>query len=418
MNSQSTAVEIKLHEHQFNAIACKNDYVFCIAGHRGGKTFVGAVWAGIKIQEMPENTAGAIIAPTFAILRQATLDTFFRLFPQYRQFYKEQKSVLELPGNKTVYIRSADEPLSLEGMTLHWAWGDEVGMWKRLAWDIIRARLSTTRGQFFGTTTPYNMGFMFTDVWQPWKERQDDKIDIFQWKSIDNPYFPKEFAEAEKKRLSPQDFSRRYEGTFTKMQGLVYDLPRAQILPPHEIDLFSSNPDITIAGIDWGFRNPAAISVLRLKDGVWYVVDEYYQTEKTTQEIIEVAKALERKWGVNRWYADYAEPDRIQEFRIAGFNIYEGVKDLTGGINRIRGLITDKRFFVSNHCENFIDEINFYHYPEPKEGKSEKDDPEKVKDHLMDSVRYALSTYQPMVQQDRRFEAKILHNRSIKKDYS
>lgn len=411
-------MEISLHDKQFEAIECKKQYVFCIAGHRGGKTFVGAIWTGVQIQNMPDNSAGAIIAPTYPILRQATLDTFFRLFPQYRRFYKEQKQVIELPGSKKIYIRSADDPLSLEGMTLSWAWGDEMGMWKRLAWDIVRARLSTTQGQFFGTTTPYNLGFLFTDVWEPWKKGEDGSIAIFNWRSVDNPYFPKDFAEAEKKRLSVTEYSRRYEGVFSKMQGLVYDLPGEQIMNWNDIAPYVTNPDITIAGVDWGFRNPAAICILRQKDGVWYVVDEYYQTEKTTQDILEAAGNLQRKWNVNRWYADYAEPDRIEEFRRAGFQIIEGVKDLEGGISKIREFIIEKRFYVHDQCKNFIEEMNFYHYEEQKEGKAYKDEPAKLNDHLMDACRYAISTYVPKVQQDRRFEQKVLYNRAIPRNFS
>lgn len=404
-------IEIKLSKYQFEALNFTTPYAATICGHRGGKSYVGSVWVSKKIMENPKLN-GLICAPTYPILRQATLDTFFKVFPQYRKFYKEHKSVIELPTGGNIFIRSTEDPLGLEGMTISWAWLDEAGMMARLAWDIIRARLSINRGQAFITTTPYNLGWLYQDFYLTWKNKQDDDISIYIWKSIDNPYFPKDFAEKEKKRLSPQEYSRRYEGAFTKMEGLVYDLPPDKVLQPTESNLMLvQNADITIGGADWGFRNPAALVILRYKDGVWYVVDEWYQTEKTTSEIITKMHHLQDKWHVNSWYADYAEPDRIEEARRAGLSVNECLKDMTGGVSYIQQLIRERRFFVFNTCKDFLEEINSYRYAEGKEGKPYKDEPEKLNDHLMDALRYAIHTFRPSVASDREQALKIAENR-------
>lgn len=403
---------ITLNKHQYEALEFKTLYAAAIAGKRGGKTFVGSVWAASKMKQFPKLN-GLIAAPTYPILRQATMDTFFKIFPDLRRFYKEHKSVIELPGGGMVFIRSTDEPLGLEGMTVSWAWLDEAGMMKKLVWDIIRARLSISQGQCFLTTTPYDLGWLYQEFYQKWKNNLDKDISVFNWKSVDNPYFSKEFADKERKRLSPQEFSRNYEAEFTKMEGLVYDIPKNQILSPDDLQRLSAMQyaDVTIAGVDWGFRNPAAIVILRFKDSVWYVVDEWYQTEKTTAEIIRQLKYLILKWRINVVYADYAEPDRIEECRRADISIKEGLKDLTGGISYIQQLIRERRFYVFNNCQNFLEEINQYHYPEGKEGKAYQDEPEKLNDHLMDALRYAIHTHMPTSRDDRAQAARILNNR-------
>lgn len=384
--------QIKLHPKQWEAFDFKKQFSAVICGVQSGKTFLGSVWTQKKINEFP-NKNGLIVAPTYKLLQQSTLEKFFQLFPEYRQYYKQQQAIIELPTGGKIFIRSSDKPLGLEGMTLHWAWLDEAGMMNRLVWVIIRSRVSTTGGQVLITTTPYNMGWLYREYYLPYKENRDSDLEVFSWKSIENPYFNKEFYEKEKRRLSPQEFGRRYEGVFQKMEGLVYDLSSDQIIEAKEI----TNPEIILGGIDWGFRNPAAIWIGKLKDRVWYGVDEWYQIEKTTAEIIERCKNLQAIHGVNRWYADSAEPDRIEEARRAGLYILEGSKDLMGGISRIQQLIRDKRFYVFNTCKNFIDEINFYHYTEQKSDKRDpKDEPEKKNDHLMDAARYAIATYDPL----------------------
>jgi len=400
---------IKLHPKQWEAFSFTKQFGAVICGVQAGKTFLGSVWAQKKINEFPTKN-GAIIAPTYKLLQQSTLDRFFQLFPECRKYYKQQQGVIEFPTGAKVFIRSADEPLGLEGMTLHWAWLDEAGQMNRLAWVVIRSRVSITNGQVLITTTPYNMGWLYQEFYMPWKDKKDNDLDVFTWKSIESPYFPKEFYDKEKRRLSPQEFAKRYEGEFRKMEGLVYDLPTNQIVPLKEIQ----NPEITIAGIDWGFRNPSTIAVLQLKDNVWNVVDEWYKTEKTTAEIIEQAKNFQKKYKINRFYADPHEPDRIEECRRAGMYILEGNDDVMNGISRVQQLIREKRFFVFSTCKNFIDEINFYHFVEQKDSnKNPKDEPEKTNDHLMDATRYILATYQDNslnnAQQQRMINDRRLH---------
>lgn len=400
---------IKLYQKQWEAFNFTKQFCAVICGVQSGKSFLGAVWAQKKINEFPDKN-GAIIAPTVKLLQQSTLEKFFQLFPEYRQFYKQQQGVIELPTGGKIFIRSADEPLGLEGMTLSWAWLDEAGMMNRLVWQIIRSRVSIAGGQVLITTTPYNMGWLYQEFYLLWKEKKDEDLEVFSWKSIDNPYFPKAFYEKEKKRLTAQEFARRYEGEFKKMEGLVYDLPSDQVIKPIEIN----NPEMVLGGIDWGFKNPAAIWIGKIKDKTFYTIDEWYQTEKTTAEIIEKCKEFQGIYKLNRWYADSAEPDRIEETKRAGLYVLEGSKDLFGGISKIQQLIKEKRFYVFDTCRNFLDEINFYHYLESKRDII-KDEPKKENNHLMDAMRYAITTYEPVDFQKIRIEL-LQHRKEYQKN--
>lgn len=383
---------IELHPKQMKAFNFSKRYAAVVCGVQSGKTYLGSIWANKKITEFPKGN-GLISAPTYKILNQSTLQKFFSLSPEWLKYYSKQESVIKMPEGGNIYIRSADEPGGIEGMTLDWAWLDEAGMMSRLMWLYIRARTAIRKGQVLITTTPYNLGWLYTEFYLPWKKQEDNDLEVFTWKSIENPYFDKEFYNKEKERLTDTEFARRYEGEFSKMEGLVYDLPADRVIERKEI----KNPEITLGGVDWGFNNPAGIWVGKLKDKIWYTVDEWYKTEKTTSEIIEKCKELQVKYGINRWYPDSAEPDRIEEMERAGLYVLPGSKDLKGGISKINQLIKENRFYVFNDCRNFLDEINFYHYPENKrENLNEKEEPEKKNDHLMDAMRYAINTYEPI----------------------
>lgn len=390
--------EVSFHPEQYKAFTFTTQYGAAIAGVQSGKTFLGAFWAANNIaKEIGDKTYrdGLIGAPSYKILQQSTLPKFFKEFPQYRQFFKEQKKVIEIPiedGVYSVYIRSFDDPLGVEGMTLGWAWLDEAGQMPQMAWTIIRSRTSTTKGRVLITTTPYNMGWLYQDFYLPWSRGEDKDLSVFTWKSAESPFFPKDFYEKEKKRLRPEEFRKRYEGVFTKMEGLVYQTKDWHFI--REEDL---SPDITIGGIDWGFTHPAAIVVVQISKGRYYVVDEWYETGKTTTQIIEAAQMMQNRWGVNRWYADSANPEKILEAnQNTGLYVlgYEKKKDsISNGISFINQMLLENRIKFFDGLKHLRSELEAYHYPEnPKPGN---ENPVPEDDHLLDALRYAIMGYAP-----------------------
>lgn len=372
---------VNLFEEQGEAFLCQKQYILICCGVQSGKTFTGAVWARNKMQAFGEFN-GLISAPTYKILQQSTMDKLFSLFPELRRFYKEQKQVIELPTGGHVFIRSADQPLGIEGMTIHWGWLDEYGQSPRLAWTVCRSRVSITRGQLMITTTPYALNWLYEDVYEPWLKHEDIDIGFFTWPSIRNPYFDKDHYRKEKKRLSPEEFQRRYVGEFTRMEGLVYgDFTSDLIVEPQVV-----KPIYTFAGFDFGYTAPAAILVIQKdKDGHYWVVDEFYKTGKTQEELNKECLFYQAKYKVERWYPDIAEPDRIASMRKIGLFCVEEKKDLIAGMDKVRALFRQKRLHIFKNCRNLIDELQVYHF---KEGKEEE--PEKTKDHACDALRYAI----------------------------
>lgn len=383
---------IRMFPAQYGAIAFTTQFCAAVAGVQSGKTFAGVHWAGLKISEYPKGT-GIIVAPTYKILQQATMRKFFDVLPRLRKHYREQKGEIILPTGGIVYVRSADSPLGIEGITANWIWLDEGGMTSVLTWTILRSRVSMTGGQILITTTPYNMGWLYKEFFVPWKEGKDKNLSFFTWKSTDNPQFSKEYFEQERTRLNPAEFARRYEGKFEKMTGLVWDIPDEQIIDPKDIMV---KAEARVIGVDWGYENPAAIVVAYYYERAWYIVDEWKQAKRVTSEIIQVLKNKFVEHRATLIYPDPAEPDRIEEYRREGLPVMETNKDIKGGISLVQQLIRERRFFVFNNCKEFIDEASMYHYEEPQEEKAAKDEPVKFNDHLCDAARYAIYSYNPI----------------------
>jgi predicted phage terminase large subunit-like protein len=130
----------------------QNKFTAFIGGIGSGKTFAGA----IKCLQMPANSTGMVLAPTFPMLRTASLRAFLEIARPAGLIESFNKSDYEmvLKGNRTIYWRSADNPDRLRGPNLGWVWMDESAMMDEETWLIAIGRLRQSPGQAWMTSTP------------------------------------------------------------------------------------------------------------------------------------------------------------------------------------------------------------------------------------------------------------------------
>lgn len=138
-------------------------------------------------------------------------------------------------------------------------------------------------------------------------------------------------------------------------------------------------------GQDFGFNNPSAGVLVGISGKNLYLKELVYERELTNAELI---KEVEKSHpGIKSiiGYMDSAEPDRIQEFRNAGFKVQPAKKDVKAGIDAVMTY----NLFVEEGSQNIINELGLYCW---RLDKSEEplDEPVKSNDHAMDALRYAV----------------------------
>ena len=149
----------------------------------------------------------------------------------------------------------------------------------------------------------------------------------------------------------------------------------------------------TIVGIDFGHTNPAAVIPIEIDaDNHYWIQDEWYKTQQTTEQIAQIALSYKSR----ECYADPAEPDRIQTLNRLGLNCREVSKDIVAGIDKVKELFKQGRIHINPKCVNLIWELETYHYPEKKPEQNEKEVPVKENDHALDALRYCLYTINPI----------------------
>ena len=362
-----------------------------MAGIRGGKTIAGVIegitislegWGNFGIPNV-----GCIVAPTYPMLRDVVLVEFFKYIPnELIEEFNKSEMIVKLNNGSKILFRSADQPDRLRGLDLHWFHFDECAIAKKEANDILMGRISQKEGCGFYTTTPKGYNWVYEELYKRW-ENGDNDIDVIQFKSIDNPYYPPKEIENLKNKYTTEFYMQELEAKFVLYSGLVYkDFNRIS----HVIDAIPYNKiKRYVAGIDWGYTNPSCILVMGI-DGEdnCYVVKEFYDSGKVIDDLIEIAIQLKQEFNIIAFYCDPSEPSYIEQFRKVGLNAKEGNNEIRPGINKITELIKTKKLFVFSNCTNLIREFESYSYPEIKDEKQPQEIPLKLNDHSMDALRY------------------------------
>lgn len=377
--------------HKYQEAVLKSDkrFILCVAGIQGGKTLVGAVWMLREALKEPDKNH-LIVAPTYKMLGQSTLEKFFDFYGR-RRFSAGKYEFTILGGKGKIFVRSGEEPKKLEAMTLKSVWIDEGGMMADEVWSVINGRLAIEKGRLLVTTTPRSFNWVYTELYKRWISGDKD-YDVVQFRSIDNPYFPHSEFERAKETFSESEFLKRYCGEFRKEEGLVYAFRRDEHTYNSQGPIgIIKDYQIAVCGLDLGYTQPTAFVRVVIKDGIFYVTDAYYKRQGLIKE--HAHKIAEITGGrAETIYVDPSEKQAIEELRRYGLNVYPArVRDINLGIDRIKKLLEEKRIKVNEKCRELIHEFENYHYG-LKDIENYKDKPEKVFDHGLDALRYAVSS--------------------------
>lgn len=386
----------KPHKYQKLVLDSKKKVIAYVGGLQSGKTVAGVMWLLEGILAHPTDDF-AVGAPSYKVLGQGPLAKFFSMI-NVKDWgrYNKQEGILYLKTGGKVYFRSLDDPDLFESMTLRRCWLDEADKMKHRAYINSIGRVSAHQGQVLMTTTPYQLGWLYREIYKPFKEKKKgfiDYIDVIECRSIDNPYFPKESFEQAKMLLSTAEFERRYMGQFRRMTGLVYEDILDSDGEFKNGVVFDKEPEIcyTIGGIDWGYADPTAIYVIGVtEDKHLYVLDEVYKTGLTINEIVTICQELRFRHKISMFYADPSQPSSIEELNRKGVPTEKGNREIPYGISVLRSFIRLDRFHLSrNNVPNLSDELTKYHYEEDKTS----DIPADELNHACDAVRYIVSTH-------------------------
>ncbi|MBT2217833.1 PBSX family phage terminase large subunit [Virgibacillus dakarensis] len=211
---------------------------------------------------------------------------------------------------------------------------------------------------------------------------------------LDNKFIDEEYHEQmqELKNIDENYYKIYALGHWGSLGNMVYTNYVVEEVPKNE-DFY----DFIFNGLDFGWNDPNAVVRIGFKDQEIYIISELYKNQITNKELIEM---VDRDFPIKKnkeWIvADSANPDKIMEFRRAGYKIKAATKgkdSIRFGIDYIRRM----KIHIDESCMNFYKEITTYQYMQDKDGNY-LDEPVDAFNHLMDAMRYALYDYLLQIQ--------------------
>lgn len=389
----TAALNFDLYDQQFDFVTADEHYLAFVGGIGSGKSRAGAA-RGIlaahgQIGEtaIPVPNVGVVTAPTYPMLRDATIATYLELAdPLIAKHNKTEHEILFRNGSKILF-RSTDQPDRLRGPNVLWWHGDEAAMYLADTWKIMIGRLRQfgMHGWAWLTTTPKGRNW----VWQRFVQHKRDSFRLIRALTLANPFLALEFVEALQEEYAG-DFARQeLEGEFVAFEGLIYpEFDRDR----HVTTKMPAQFKQVVGGIDHGFNHPGVILVGGVDyDGVLHVVHEEYARHRRIEEWVDVAKQVRDLWGVERFFCDPSEPDYIQKYKDAGLKAEAADNAVNSGIQAVKkrlavGKSGRPRMVVHPACANLIIEFEQYQWAANKEGFIDK--PLKTNDHAADALRY------------------------------
>ncbi|MBI1296675.1 terminase [bacterium] len=288
-----------------------------------------------------------------------------------------------------IILRSASSPGGLESATAKAAIVDEAGQdeFTLEAWEAIMRRLSLSQGRVLIGTTPYNLGWLKTEVYDRWKEGDTD-YDVIQFASTMNPVFPQ--AELERARRTMPDWRYRmfYLGQFTRPAGLIYgDFTDQMLVDPFPIPLDWPR----VVGVDFGGANTATLALAQAPDETWYCYHESLAGDMTTRE--HAQRAMELVDGCEDVEYVGGAPGETQQradWTAEGVWVQQPrVSDVESGIDRVITLIKSGKFRVFRTLKGTRDELARYKRKLDQDGNTTEKIEDKSSFHRLDCLRYA-----------------------------
>ena len=207
------------HPHQREILNAEGDLTIA-AGRGFGKTSVAAYITLKKL--LADDKSILVVAPTYDLTKRVLqyIEKWIGLaFPGLLPgiIYKPYP-LIKTPWNTTLEGKSAENAKGMLGKRYDLTVVDEAAKIKKDVWETyIFPTTQITGGRIIKISTPFGLNW-FHQSWIRDKEHGG----AFKFRSIDNPYFPKEDWEKAKNTLPEQVFQQEYEARFLSNAASVF----------------------------------------------------------------------------------------------------------------------------------------------------------------------------------------------------
>jgi len=264
---------------QQEVFADKTRFKVIAAGRRCGKSRLAATTLIIEALKCPAGSAVLYVSPTMGQSRQIIWDLLLEIGREVISGSHVNNLDITMINGARIYVRGADRPDTLRGVSLTYAVLDEVADIKPEAWEqVIRASLSDKKGRCMMIGTPKGRNW-FYDMFNLGKDGTDPEWKSWHFTTQDNPLIDPTEIESAKKTLSSFAFKQEYLASFDNAGSDVFkeDWIKYGVEPEYgsffiAIDLAGFEEVAKQAANAKKRLDESAIAVVKVTDdGKWFV---------------------------------------------------------------------------------------------------------------------------------------------------
>ena len=398
MNTEQVAQEIKTRQVPVTIIYDKNARATkpIILNEGGADSSKSYSIAQLLVQKFKNeyNKTFLITRKTLPSLKLTAYKLIIDILKDYGHYSylkhnKADHTLYYRAHNNLMVFLSIDDPEKIKSTEFNYIWMEEAG---EFTWDDylilkLRNRKKTTEKE------PNTMFMSLNPVdeqgWINQELKKDTNVEVIHSTYKDNPFAQlADIDVLEGLKIQDESYYRIYTlGLYAKLKGMIHEIIEVDEVPKLE-------DPITIYGLDFGFANPSVLLKLEIdiKLMAIYITELIYESGLTNTDLIDRMKAVvpveDRQ---DEFYADSAEPARIEEISQAEFNCLpsdKGKKSVWNGIDFLN------RFTIYSLKDNVQTNDDFRAYKRKVDKNGHVlEDPVKYNDHAPNAARYAAYTH-------------------------
>jgi len=374
----------------------KYRFIVAALSRRQGKTYIANI-IGQLVTLIP-NCNVLIMSPNYS-LSQISFDLQRGLIKHFDLEVTKDNAkdkVITLSNGSNVRMGSVNQVDSCVGRSYDLIIFDEAALSDgRDAFNVaLRPTLDKPNSKAIFVSTPRGRNNWFSEFF--YRGYSDE---FPEWCSIratykDNPRMSETDISEARKSMSEAEFKQEYEADFNTYEGQIWNFNfETQVqdysrFEPKKMDIF--------AGLDVGYRDPTAFCVIAYdwENECYHLLDEYFDSERTTeQHAVEIQRLID-KWDIDFIYIDSAAAqtrfDFAQNYDISTINAKKSVLD---GIAHVAGIVDNDTLFVHQECKESLGCLDAYQWDTNPNLAREKPK-HNMASHMADALRYALYSFQ------------------------
>ena len=377
----------------------KYRFICAAVSRRQGKTYISNI-IGQLVCLVP-NCHVLLMSPNYS-LSQISFDLQRQLIKHFdleviRDNAKDK--VIELSNNSTIRMGSINQVDSVVGRSYDLIIFDEAALVDgRDAFNVaLRPTLDKENSKAIFISTPRGRNNYFAEFYyRGWSD------EFPEWASIkatyhENPRVSESDIIEAKKTMSANEFAQEYMADFNVYEGQIWSFNHeTQIV---DLSNFETRNMDVFAGLDVGYKDPTAFCVIAYDwdEKKFYVLDEYLDSERTTEQHAGMIKKMIDKWNIDWIYIDSAAQqtrfDFAQNYDITTVNAKKSVLD---GIGQVAGIVDNDDLFVHQNCREVLMCLDQYQW-DPNPNLMKERPKHDGASHMADALRYALYTFETQV---------------------